>query len=157
MLSLPTSPEHCSLPQGNHHSFITMSDITVSAAVLGVASLCSISAVRTLALQLKHREPRSAWYEDADGKSTPEAVAAFSTSIPKMIVLFLATTGCALSIAVSVLETLFVDRSLTFLVNWLTTTSWVCTIVCTTKCFAVYSDLVTEPHRTSSSLHLGQS
>ncbi|KAI0008146.1 putative ATP-binding cassette transporter protein [Xylariaceae sp. FL0662B] len=110
-----------------------MSDQTVvlvtSAAGLGLVATLSVPAVVKLAVQLRSRprDSNSPGYEDEDGKSTPEAVKAFSTKVPKAFILLLSVIGLGISIAVSVLSTLTAADEQRFLhvENWLVVISWV--------------------------------
>ncbi|KAJ2903457.1 ATP-dependent bile acid permease [Zalerion maritima] len=103
-------------------------EIISSGVALGIVALCSISGTCTLIRQLRHREPKSNWYEDADGKSTPEAVASFSSRLPKSQIVLFSVAGCGLSIAESVLGTLRHQSHEIFLSNWLSTAAW-CLVV----------------------------
>lgn len=95
-------------------------------AGLGIIGLSTIPGILAFLRQSIHKKPKDNFYEDRDGKSTPEAIAAFSNRWPKVIVAFFATLGLASSLAISVLTTLEVaDRRVLFLENWLVTASWV--------------------------------
>lgn len=96
-----------------------------SATGLGAVALLSVPAVLGLAAQLSSRESRpDEVYEDKDGKSTPEAVKAYSAKIPKAFVLLFSLVGLGLSIALAVLSTLGETNGI-FLENWLSVATWV--------------------------------
>jgi len=96
-----------------------------SAASVGLVALFTVPAVTRLAQQLWSRDAKpSGIYEDADGKSTPEAVKAFSAKVPKASILFLSLAGLGVSIAVAVLSTLDQEKGL-FFENWLAVAAWV--------------------------------
>ncbi|KAK4227258.1 hypothetical protein QBC38DRAFT_364659 [Podospora fimiseda] len=90
-------------------------------AGLAVISLFSLPAASNAVMRLRKREPRQDTYEDADGKSTPEAVKAFSTKLPKSLLLISAIAGLALSIAISLLSA---PAKAISLEDWLSTASW---------------------------------
>ncbi|KAK8136839.1 hypothetical protein PG984_004779 [Apiospora sp. TS-2023a] len=95
-----------------------------SAASVGLIALFTTPAVIRLVLQLRNRDAKTSdVYEDEDGKSTPEAVKAFSAKVPKAFILLLSLVGLGLSIALSVLSTLDVEKGL-FLENWLAVSAW---------------------------------
>ena len=98
-------------------------------AALGFATLCSFPAVTALVSQLRTPSPKKTVYEDKDGKSTPEATAAFSNKWPKAFVLFAAVVGFGTSTATSIAASTFLThehKHPLFLENWLLTTAWVC-------------------------------
>lgn len=92
--------------------------------IVGLFSLPSIFAILT---QTRRNAPKDNFYEDADGKSTPEAVADFSNKKAKIAISIFSVASFATSVVVSVLATLrpvhFQAESLS---NWLTTASFVC-------------------------------
>ncbi|KAK8856528.1 P-loop containing nucleoside triphosphate hydrolase protein [Apiospora arundinis] len=95
-----------------------------SAASVGLVALFTIPAVTKLVLQLRSRDAKpSEIYEDKDGKSTPEAVKAFSAKVPKAFILLLSLAGLGLSIALAVLSTLDPEKDL-YLENWLSVAAW---------------------------------
>lgn len=95
-------------------------------AGLGIIGLSTIPGVLAFLSQLRLKTPKDNFYEDKDGKSTPEAVAAFSNRWPKVILTLLAITGLASSVAISILTTVQdIDKRALFLENWLVTASWV--------------------------------
>ncbi|KAI1384101.1 putative ATP-binding cassette transporter protein [Hypoxylon trugodes] len=96
--------------------------IVTSAVGLGAVAILTVPAALNLG-RLRSRGSKYATgiYEDKDGKSTPEAVKAFSAKIPKAAILILSLIGLGLSIALAVNSTL--DRQSIegglFLGNWL--------------------------------------
>jgi len=105
-----------------------MRNVSMIAAVgtgVGVIGLLSLPSISSLALQLSKREPKEDLYEDADGKSTPESVKAYSAKWPKAAILALAFIGCATAIAVAVLTTLHSSQHELSLENWLSAAAWV--------------------------------
>lgn len=96
-----------------------------SAASVGLIALFTTPAIIRLVLQLRNRDAKTSdAYEDEDGKSTPEAVKAFSAKVPKAFILFLSLVGLGLSIVLAVLSTLDEKKNL-FLENWLASAAWV--------------------------------
>jgi hypothetical protein len=94
---------------------------------LAIAGLASLPALSAVVSQIRNRTVKDNFYEDEDGKATPEAIAAFSQKGSKFAVVFLAATTAALSLAISVLSTIRPgqgDEDL-FLQTWLTTAAWV--------------------------------
>ena len=100
--------------------------LPVSGAALGVVGLVSIPALGAITRQVRNGAPKDNFYEDRDGKSTPEAMAAFSNKWPKTMGFIFSATGLGTSIAFSVLETINRHQHDLFLPNWLTVASWVC-------------------------------
>ncbi|KAF7537646.1 hypothetical protein G7054_g3519 [Neopestalotiopsis clavispora] len=98
--------------------------LATSAAGLGLIGLLSAPSGLSLAAQLRNREPPpTEIYEDEDGKSTPEAVKAYSAKVPKFFVLLFSLIGLGLSIALAVLSTIGESYGL-FLQNWLSVGTW---------------------------------
>ncbi|KAI1875694.1 uncharacterized protein JN550_001980 [Neoarthrinium moseri] len=104
-----------------------MSDKTIilatSIAGLGLIGLSSLPAAFSLGSQLRSKDSKSDVYEDEDGKSTPEAVAAYSAKVPKAFILLFSLIGLGLSIALGVLSTLGESNGI-FLENWLSVGAW---------------------------------
>ncbi|KAI1414944.1 putative ATP-binding cassette transporter protein [Hypoxylon sp. FL1857] len=101
--------------------------LVTSAVGLGVVTILSVPAVLNLS-RLRNRGSKfaSEVYEDEDGKSTPDAVKAFSNKIPKAAVLFFSLVGLGLSIALAVFSTLGrqgIEGGL-FIDNWLSLVLW---------------------------------
>ena len=94
----------------------------VGLAIVGSASIPGLLAIRT---QARHATPKDNFYEDVDGKSTPEAVADFSNKKPKGAIVLLSVAALATSVAISVLASLNLTRHHLFLQNWLTTAAFV--------------------------------
>ncbi|KAF5545328.1 ATP-dependent bile acid permease [Fusarium napiforme] len=90
---------------------------------LVVVALATTPALATAVTQLRKRAARDNFYEDADGKSTPESLAAFSNRLPKVLILALSAVGLGTSIAISVLHSLSQSDSL-LLKNWLIAGAW---------------------------------
>lgn len=99
--------------------------LPLSAAGLGLSALFSIPAIAAVLNQIRRGAPRDNFYEDRDGKSTPEAVAKFSNRTPKTVIRLFSSLGLATSTSISVLTTLDSTRYGLFLENWLVTASWV--------------------------------
>ncbi|KAF5719122.1 ATP-dependent bile acid permease [Fusarium mundagurra] len=98
-------------------------DVILTGTGLVVVALATTPALATAVTQLRKRTARDNFYEDADGKSTPESLAAFSNHLPKVFILALSTVGLGTSIAISVLHSLSQSDSL-LLKNWLITGAW---------------------------------
>lgn len=86
-------------------------------AGLAVVAVCSVPAVTGLVSQLRSPSAKDNFYEDKDGKSTPETIAAFSNRWPKTLVVLFAAAGSASSLAVAILSTS--GRQDAFLADWL--------------------------------------
>ncbi|KAF3057299.1 ATP-dependent bile acid permease [Daldinia childiae] len=101
--------------------------LVTSAVGLGVVAILSVPAALNLG-RLRSRGSKCATeiYEDKDGKSTPEAVKAFSTKVPKAMMLIFSLIGLGLSIALAVISTLSTQgvESGLFLANWLAVIIW---------------------------------
>ncbi|KAI0126931.1 P-loop containing nucleoside triphosphate hydrolase protein [Xylariales sp. AK1849] len=97
--------------------------LATSAAGLGLIGLLSLPAVINLAIQLRKREAKTEGYQDEDGKSTPEAFAAFSNKVSKAFTILFSVIGLGLSLALAVLSTLGGIDGL-FLENWLSAGTW---------------------------------
>ncbi|RBQ89932.1 hypothetical protein VDGD_01026 [Verticillium dahliae] len=112
------------------------------AAILAFIALCTLPALSGLIKQLRTRAPKDNFYSDQDGKSTPEAVAAFSNRWPKVFIAFFAALGCATSITLSVLSTTSSEgRQGLSLQDWTTTASWLLLAV-QTVCIIATNDSV---------------
>ncbi|KAF5629351.1 ATP-dependent bile acid permease [Fusarium sp. NRRL 52700] len=98
-------------------------DVILTGTGLVVVALATTPALATAVNQLRKRTARDNFYEDADGKSTPESLAAFSNRLPKVFILALSAVGLGTSIAISVLQSLSLSDSL-LLKNWLFTGAW---------------------------------
>lgn len=100
--------------------------LPLTATGLGLVSLASLPAWLAIWDQVKSRAPKDNFYEDTDGKATPESIAAFTNQPQKAVVLALSLVGLGTSTGVSVLSQLHSvrDRDLP-LDNWLLTAVWV--------------------------------
>lgn len=103
--------------------------LATSAAGLGIIGLLSAPSGASLTTQLRTRQLKSEndIYEDKDGKSTPEAVKAFSTKVPRAIVLIWSFIGLGISIALAILTTLGAPSPGNgfFVENWVCVGAWV--------------------------------
>jgi len=70
---------------------------------VAIIGLCSLPAVSATTTRLTRAEPRAEIYEDEDGRASPESMRAFSTKVPKALILFFAATGLPISIALLLL------------------------------------------------------
>ncbi|KAF5562781.1 ATP-dependent bile acid permease [Fusarium phyllophilum] len=98
-------------------------DVILTGTGLVVVALATTPALATVVTQIRKRTARDNFYEDADGKSTPESLAAFSNRLPKVFILALSTFGLGTSIAISALYSLSQSDSL-LLKNWLIAGAW---------------------------------
>ncbi|TDZ13595.1 ATP-dependent bile acid permease [Colletotrichum spinosum] len=73
-------------------------------AALGVVALSSVPALAGFIRQLRAHKPKDHFYQDKDGKATPEASAAFSNRRPKLLISLLAFVGFGLSLANSIVS-----------------------------------------------------
>ena len=99
--------------------------LPLSAAALGATGLITLPGLFASLAQARDRTPPDNFYEDADGKATPESMAAFSNKKPKACVLTFSILGLGLSIATTVLAILNPLGDGLVLENWLTTATWV--------------------------------
>ncbi|KAF4974138.1 hypothetical protein FZEAL_8903 [Fusarium zealandicum] len=101
-------------------------NLTLALTGTGLAVVASATAPALVAIftQLRNRSPKDNFYEDADGKSTPESVAAFSNRLPKCLILALSFAGLGTSIAISVLSSLDLASDVLRLENWLIAGAW---------------------------------
>lgn len=101
--------------------------LVTSAVGLGIVTILSVPAVLNLS-RLRSRGAKFATgvYEDKDGKSTPDAVEAFSAKIPKAAILLFSLIGLGVSVALGVISTLGTRdiRGGLFLENWLDVIIW---------------------------------
>lgn len=97
---------------------------TTSVAALAVVILSAIPSGVALVAQKRRNLPKDNFYEDVDGKSSPEAVADFSNTRPKAAISVCAVATFATSLAVSVLETLDTSLGLS-LPSWIVTAAFV--------------------------------
>ncbi|KAL2755097.1 hypothetical protein ACRALDRAFT_2106706 [Sodiomyces alcalophilus JCM 7366] len=111
---------------------------------LAIVTVCSIPAISGFVSQLRSPSVKDNFYEDKDGKSTPEAVAAFSNRWPKILAVLLAAVGSASSLAIAILSTVdqaAPDRQDVFLSDWLLCASWILLVV-QAACIAATHDSV---------------
>lgn len=95
-------------------------------AGLGLIAVSSVPGLVGLYRQFRSRAPKDNFYQDKDGKSTPEAVADFSNKWSKTLVVLFAAVGFASSLSLSVLSTLRVLGGRSLLVqDWLVFAAWV--------------------------------
>ncbi|PFH61268.1 hypothetical protein XA68_17841 [Ophiocordyceps unilateralis] len=95
-----------------------------SVAALAMSGLATLPAVRALAGQIRHRTPKDHFYQDKDGSSTPETVAAFSNKVSKAAILALSVLALASSVAAAALITVDSSRPGLVLESWLVAGSW---------------------------------
>ncbi|KAM5355421.1 hypothetical protein ACJ41O_002067 [Fusarium nematophilum] len=98
--------------------------VPLTAAGLVVVSLSASPALAAIIAQFRNRTPKDNFYQDGDGQSTPESIAAFSNRLPKSLILALSSLGFGTSISISVLSTLSSDQVELLLNNWLITGAW---------------------------------
>ncbi|KAI6783299.1 ATP-dependent bile acid permease-like protein [Emericellopsis cladophorae] len=112
---------------GNRHIMVPaehMALLPFSAIGLGLTGLFTVPAIVAIVRQTRKGAPRDQFYEDEDGKSSPEAIANFSNRVPKALVLFFSAVGLGTSIATAVLTALNPAREGLFYENWLLSASW---------------------------------
>ncbi|KAL2675266.1 hypothetical protein Neosp_011449 [[Neocosmospora] mangrovei] len=89
---------------------------------LALVALATTPALVAVIAQLRNRTPKDHFYEDEDGKSTPESIAAFSNRLPKAFILASSTIGFGTWIATSIFSSLELSSKL--LENWLIAGAW---------------------------------
>lgn len=92
-------------------------------AVFAVLVLTTIPGLVAVARQARDGKPRDRFYEDADGRSSPEDVARFSNRLIKETIVLFSVIGLGASIAVLVISRLHEHGS--DLTNVLVVASWV--------------------------------
>lgn len=98
----------------------------VAATGLGVSILTAVPGFVAIQAQIRNRTPKNNFYEDNDGKSTPESEAAFSNTSSKIATVVCASIALATQLAVAILSLLGRDdRHLAALPDWLITGAWV--------------------------------
>ncbi|KAL7620647.1 hypothetical protein AAE478_009642 [Parahypoxylon ruwenzoriense] len=119
--------------------------LVTSAVGLSAVAVFSLPAVVNLGRLPSRGSKRAAEvYEDEDGKSTPDAVKAFSNKVSKTVVLILSAIGLGISIALAVISTL-TARGIgdgLLIENWLGVASWALLTLQAT-CIASNRDSVT--------------
>ncbi|KID89813.1 ABC transporter, transmembrane domain, type 1 [Metarhizium guizhouense ARSEF 977] len=103
--------------------------LPLSAAVLGATGLITFPGVFASLAQARHRTPPDNFYQDVDGKATPESMAAFSNKKPKACILVFSVLGFGLSVTTTVLSILNPPGDGLNLENWLTTGTWVAIVL----------------------------
>ncbi|KAI1497200.1 P-loop containing nucleoside triphosphate hydrolase protein [Biscogniauxia marginata] len=100
--------------------------LTSSALGLGIITILSSPSVAHVVGHLRSPSPKTESYEDEDGKSTPDALKAFSTKLPKALIIACSVIGLGTSVALAVLETLGPrgQGDGLFLENWLAVPAW---------------------------------
>ncbi|EHA49824.1 multidrug resistance-associated protein 1 [Pyricularia oryzae 70-15] len=91
-------------------------------SLVGIGSAPAVVALINRVFAKK--QPRDEIYQDADGKSTPEAQAEFSNKLSKFLVIFFASIGLAGSLAVGVLVTQGRGGRNLFLDSWFNAGTW---------------------------------
>jgi hypothetical protein len=99
----------------------------------GISSLVSLLAVLS---QLRTGKPRDRFYEDADGRATPESLARFSNKGLKIVLLFLSILGTSTSAGSLFLFCLHKGNGAATASRSLQATHWVRYICLMTPCVA---------------------
>ncbi len=96
-----------------------------------VVFLFTLPSVFWILSHARESKPKSHIYEDKDGLSSEKATAAFSNTVPKLLLAFFAAAGISTSIALAVLSTVGEDHGM-FIHNWLNVAQWVstCDAIC---------------------------
>ncbi len=87
--------------------------------------LFSLPSIAHIIRQFRRRDPKEDLYEDGDGKSTAEAMKAYSAKLSKTAILLFALAGFATSLAITVLVILRAGRDGLSLEDWLCSGAWV--------------------------------
>ncbi|KAG5929613.1 hypothetical protein E4U42_005318 [Claviceps africana] len=98
--------------------------LPLCAAALGVVTLSTLPALSAQLVQARHRAPRDNFYQDADGESTPDTMAAFSNKTPKLCLVVFTVVGFGLSLAVTTLSILHPLGDGLAWENWLSNGCW---------------------------------
>ncbi|KAJ3529707.1 hypothetical protein NM208_g9637 [Fusarium decemcellulare] len=98
--------------------------VPVTGTGLAIVALATAPALGAVIAQLRDRTPKDNFYEDVDGQSTPESIAAFSNRRPKISILAFSTVGFGTAIAISVLSAINPPSNVLLLENWLTAGGW---------------------------------
>lgn len=87
---------------------------------LGVTVVVNLRGFTAFVTQIRNRTPKDNFYEDEDGKSTPESMAAFSNAWPKFNTIALSLLGLAISA-----WTLITGKNDELCADWYLTIVWV--------------------------------
>ncbi|KJZ71495.1 hypothetical protein HIM_09134 [Hirsutella minnesotensis 3608] len=98
--------------------------LPLSVAALSIAGVATLPGALAIFAQIRNRTAKDNFYEDEDGKSTPETLAAFSNKAPKTAIVVLSMLGFASSIAISTLASIDRSENELYLGNWLTAGAW---------------------------------
>ena len=122
-----------------HHSATLL---PLSAVDLGITALSTVPGFLAFLAQWRDRKPKDNFYQDVDGKATPESNAAFSNKSQKLAILSLSITGLGLSIAISVLATLNHTAGEHLLEDWFSTGALVSlSVFCCTPSHTIHTML----------------
>lgn len=98
--------------------------LPIAATALAIVGLASIPSVVSFVTQTRQNAPKDNFYEDEDGKSTPEAVAEFSNKKPKTAISIFSVTSFGLYLAIAILSTLSAHHGPSLPI-WLTSAAFV--------------------------------
>lgn len=104
-------------------------------------AICTIPSVTNLASRLGKPQPASGIYEDLDGKSSPEAIKAYSATFPKSVILILTTIGFGISLALALIPILRIAEVEWLVENWLLFTAWVSRLSVYSLCLQMLTPL----------------
>ena len=96
--------------QRHSYAMTSVSEIQLSITTLCVVAAATLPSIFAFLYQAHQRMRKDDFYEDADGRATPESVAAFSQRASKRAALALTTLGLAASLVFSVLG--FADKGI---------------------------------------------
>lgn len=99
--------------------------LPIAATALVIVGLASIPSLASIITQTRRNAPKDNFYEDADGKSTPEAVADFSNKKAKVAISIFGVVAFGTSVVIAVLTTLGTHHGPS-LPAWLTSAAFVC-------------------------------
>lgn len=94
---------------------------------LNLTILFSIVGIVKVGVHIHKCDGQSVPYADFDGESTPASMKKFNVRFPKMLLVFLSVAGLGMSLALLLIDTVRPRSEL--LVNWLTTATWVRTMI----------------------------
>lgn len=94
-------------------------------AVLVLVFLLTVPSVLAIQSHFRHKKSKPRLYEDKDGVSTAESMAAYSAKTPKIVLIIFTIAGFAIATSLAVLSTLNQNENGLFVHNWLNVAQWV--------------------------------
>ncbi|KAE8555903.1 hypothetical protein EYB25_000601 [Talaromyces marneffei] len=100
-----------------------------SIAALALDLLLTAPAVIAIHSHFRHKKTKPRLYEDEDGVASEESMAAYSATIPKVVLSIFSIAGFVAATSLAVLTTLNQNENSTFVQNWLNVAQWTAILV----------------------------